>query len=708
MPLMSMADRLAAAALTQYPGLLVTGLRSVTALRWLICDQPRRLRTEVGPLTGTPDGVTQEAEVQLLAWREASDPALSRFELVAKGTVQMAPAYRQPPAPMAALQSPAPQPDPYESGVLIHGPAFQILRQLAFGQAGSTGLLDAGGGTVPPGILGQLLLDGITHTMPTTGLHHWSDQIPAGQVAYPTQIRSVSFHGPTPTQDLIRCELRLTEPNKQRPVFHVQLLRDERVWAEMWLECTLLPLGPLGSAPTSQRRAFLQGRQYVPGVGLSRSDGDQTLLTPTEVRGSNWLPGSLELAYAVQGDAESLTVQIAAKEHVARQAQVHPATVQLEFSADGHTISATCDAMPLNRYPLELARQGEQVVIRSAAESYLDLTRPRIYWRNSLAMEHWPLEDLYFGLTEKYVRRVILQDPPALRQLQGKSMLYLGNHQTAVESLMFALLGPAIAQAPLICMAKSEVRTRWLDRFLTHAAAYPGADVPDAIVYVEQKDPLAMLRTLQQFRESMANDGLSAMVHMEGTRSAHCGQPVTQLSSTLIDMAIAVNAPVVPIRFYGGLPVDGPALKHDVPVGHGTQDIYIGRPIMPAELSALPYAERRAYVLAATNALGPSVASERPNPPDPEFAQAVEDWMAKTGVGNEDTFLLQSLLRMQNPCAETQQVIDGVRHGHLRVPNTPKGLWLAELARRLYGEGGPTVIVDGEEDPRFSTGQEVS
>ena len=57
---------------------------------------------------------------------------------------------------------------------------------------------------------------------------------------------------------------------------------------------------------------------------------------------------------------------------------------------------------------------------------------------------------------------------------------------------------------------------------------------------------------------------------------------VEKMSGAFIDMAMQVNAPVVPIRFVGGLPADPMDRRIEFPLGMGTQDIYIGRP-MPIE-----------------------------------------------------------------------------------------------------------------------------
>ena len=58
-----------------------------------------------------------------------------------------------------------PAPDPYESGALFHGPAFQLLRSLSIGQSGASAELEAG----PR----ERLLDALTHAIPHDALR-WS------------------------------------------------------------------------------------------------------------------------------------------------------------------------------------------------------------------------------------------------------------------------------------------------------------------------------------------------------------------------------------------------------------------------------------------------------------------------------------------------------------------------------------------------------
>jgi hypothetical protein len=154
---------------------------------------------------------------------------------------------------------------------------------------------------------------------------------------------------------------------------------------------------------------------------------------------------------------------------------------------------------------------------------------------------------------------------------------------------------------------------------------------------------------------------------------------------------MGAGAPIVPVRFVGGLPREPLEERLHVPVGHGSQDYVFGRPIFPEELEAVPYAQRRQLVLDAINALEPTAADERPNPPDPGFEESVHSWMNTTGTDEEHSILLRAVQRLEDPGEEMKRILDAIRDGSLQVDGTPLGEWTAELARRLFGPSGPLV-----------------
>ncbi|MEO6952627.1 MAG: hypothetical protein ABI321_12505, partial [Polyangia bacterium] len=104
------------------------------------------------------------------------------------------------------------------------------------------------------------------------------------------------------------------------------------------------------------------------------------------------------------------------------------------------------------------------------------------------------------------------------------------------------------------------------------------------------------------------------------------------------------------------------------------------------------YRARRQYVIDAINALGGPNEAEVPLPPDAVFAAKVDQWMQETGASLGHAALYRILEELPDPSAQIASLLEGARAGRYVTDPTPEGRWLAELARRLFGERGPAVI----------------
>jgi len=622
LPMMAMVDRLAAAA-----GGAPVRLQDVVVHRWLPVDGPVRLRTEASP---RPDGGT---DVRLLAWREAATVALSRFEPVASGVAWPEPG--PAPEPLAPPADASPAPDPYAAATLFHGPAFQRLTALSVGATGASATLDATPTSVPLGALHPALLDAATHALPHDDVRRWDPALPEGHAAYPIRLVQGRFFAPMPTHGAVRVEARYLgaedAPGGPRPRFRLQILGD-RVLADLVLEELLLPKGPIGQAAPADRLAFLRDRRFVPGLGLSTAQDGATTATRTALRASDWLPGTVA---AVYGGGEDLVARVAAADHVAARAGVHPSRVRL----DGEV--ATTLHLPLTRWPLAVGRTGEAVTVRG--EAVQDLSAVRAWWREWFALGHWPVEDLYYGLIEHFVRRVVLEDPEGFDTIRGRSALYLANHQVMVESLLFSVIVSALSGVRTVTLAKIEHQQSWLGRLIAHSFAWPGARDPEVIAFFDREDKSSLPRIIGELAKEMAGPGKSVMVHVEGTRSLRCGVPVQKITGAFIDMALATNSPIVPVRFAGGLPREPLPARIEFPLGHGRQDYVLGSPILPETLAPLPYKERKERVIAAIAATGPAHETEDPFPGDPTLQAASDAWAAQTGAEPAHATLLEVL-----------------------------------------------------------------
>jgi 1-acyl-sn-glycerol-3-phosphate acyltransferase len=340
---------------------------------------------------------------------------------------------------------------------------------------------------------------------------------------------------------------------------------------------------------------------------------------------------------------------------------------------------------------LQLARVGDDVKVADAAPPMLDISGVRTYWETHFGIGEWPVEDIYYGLVERFVGDVVLTDPAAFARIQGRSCLYVANHQVGIESLLFSLLISALSKTSTVTLAKAEHRTSWLGKLIAHNFAYPGVEDPGVIAFFDRDDRRSLLRIVAEFGEAMKAGAKSVMVHVEGTRSLACRAPVKTLASTFIDMALASGVPIIPVRLVGGLPVEPLAERIEFPVGYGRQDYWLGSPLFPEDLAKLPLKARKDCVLAAMNALGPDLASETPAPGDAEFGAAVDAWAQRTGCSLEDAVLFSTLAGLPNPGAEIKALLEGAKAGTLVLTDDARSQWLGHFARQLFGAQGPVV-----------------
>jgi 3-hydroxymyristoyl/3-hydroxydecanoyl-(acyl carrier protein) dehydratase len=331
LPAMSLIDRMVAAA--HSAGHQVPGIRDFRVHRWLTVPGPTLLRTQV---TETSDGV----EVSLLQWREARHSDMSRFETIATAWLaepQDRPLAWPEPEDTVAVEN------PYASGAVMHGKAFQYLLSLHVGNSGSVAVLDAGAGTVPFGALHQGLLDGLTHCLPHSDLGRWFPGIGRDVVGYPTRLDFVRFHEPLPTEGEIHILARpagFHGSSRAHPVFDIQACLDGRVLVDARLVDTLVPLGPLAALDDAERRAFLRDRAYVGGVGLSITDGGVTRVSAIDVAALDWLPGTVAGLYHLPDgiSLDELLSRVAVQDHVARIMKVHPDEVHVSADLSSATV----------------------------------------------------------------------------------------------------------------------------------------------------------------------------------------------------------------------------------------------------------------------------------------------------------------------------------------------------------------------------------
>jgi len=318
----------------------------------------------------------------------------------------------------------------------------------------------------------------------------------------------------------------------------------------------------------------------------------------------------------------------------------------------------------------------------------------RSFWRSAIGVGPWPIEDLYLGLVERFLGRIVIADPAALAQLRGRGCLYLANHQVAIESLLFIVVASALSGTQTMALAKAEHQSSWLGRLLTRAVAYPGVVDPGLITFFDREDHGSFARLAEQATADLAASKKSVLVHVEGTRALSARAPITRLSASVIDMALTAGVPIVPVRFTRGLPIDDITERLDFPVGYGKQDLHLGAPLLPEGLARLPLKDRKDAVLDALNALGRADA-DTPSPPDPAFTAEVEAFQARTGCTPEDAVFYATLAGASAPESEgVRRLLEGARAGQLIVSDDPADRWLGDFAQSLFGASNPTLQIE--------------
>jgi len=573
-------------------------------------------------------------------------------------------------------------PDPYASGSLFHGPAFQLMQRGEITRHGASIVLDAGAGGVPIGRLHPALLDAALHGIPHDQLQRWAPEISADKVSYPARILELELYAPIPTAGEVRCEVRfdgyLAKPDLPR--FRIQLGGADGVFAKLLLVEACFPKGALGSALPLPRRAFLRDREFVEGLSLSRQRDGETRLCAAEVEASDWMPGTIAGIYRSE-DVEA----IAMKEHLAARERLHPGILP--------------EALPLARLGVELSRDGQDVVVRDErgfrpGSRSLDLAPLHRYWNPQLGVSsHWLGQDLWEGLIQRYVGRVVVEDPDALAEIRGRGAIFVGNHQVQIESLLITNILSALVDTPVVALANAKHEQGWIGWILRTLFSYPGCRDPKSICYFDQSKPDSMFEILATLKPDLVSGRRGFFLHPQGTRSQSCRESVTKISSLFLDLALELELPIVPLRFSGGLPVKPLAGKLEFPIAHCPQNYTVGAPILPGELRDLAYGERGRRVLSAMNALGSAQRHEQPGVADPAFAGLVEQWQRETGASEIEATFFRILQEVECAGPEVTSLIEGARRGRLRVGADPRSLWLAELAKRLYGPDGPRVEI---------------
>jgi hypothetical protein len=305
-------------------------------------------------------------------------------------------------------------------------------------------------------------------------------------------------------------------------------------------------------------------------------------------------------------------------------------------------------------------------------------------WRGHFGLKGpWPGETLIGALLESFCAGLWAEEPEDLASLDGPA-LFLANHQVAVESILFATAVTPFLRAPLHAIAKSEHASSWVGQLFGLLHGWPGTTPLDTIFFQDLGDARALLELTARLKTELSSRGCGLLIHVAASRMLTCRDPLRTLSGVLLDLAIALEMPVFPVRFLGGLPVEPLEGFLDFPCGLGKQQYLIGRAIPAATLAAMPYGARRALVMERINALGVPAANEVPSLPNPYLKSRMRAPMTRLGVLEPALATIWAALsEARNPAPEIAAVLAGIDAGRVMVPCTAAGHWSAALGKWL-------------------------
>lgn len=755
LPFAVMVQIMTRAAQRLYPEHRVVGLRDVVASSWLAFEHPSQHIRVIAQRTELEEPC--KVRVTLYKFRHAARKELSRFESFCEGFVTLSGKYAKSPTDASPVDDGHEIPlktcsgeDLYRSAYLFAGDEFQVIASIAWFPN------DRRLATVNPTtgcpydalLLLSKIIDGAAQAVPHYDMYKRHEKIRVGSFGLPYGIEKAQFFTDTPSAGPIHVDIRFVGfgQNERFPTYDMTIFSgpysNTDVWAKLrWTEVLVDPgFGTVSPFPTEAIRRYAVQHDRIENYLISkRYDANSMTCSAQDIRGRDTIPGTAARIFLETNDELRqyhscslsnarlwLARQAVVKELVAESLHTHPAKIILE-PTNADVNATTDDQQVTTRSSLHPLTQTQVAARRADNTWHATLTEgPRVnfqtitdYWRHVLGDAGHAIEPLGFGLVDAFLGQVILQDTGAHAPTIEEPCIYLANHQTFSESVIFNTAISALYKRPITFLAKTDHQQRLLGKFTDAISKYPGIATSQTILYVERSDPNDILRAMNDLRDILIQRKHSVCIHVEGRRSYCAADTIAKLSSVWIDLCTNTGAPIVPVRFSGALPETNPDReKFDFPMGYGKQDFYMGTPITADELNALTYGQRAQTVLDRINSLGSDTES-RTLPSNPALMAEVQQWQQQTGADEGGAVVYvttrawagRPIVRRDRKFIGIQGAIPALVYAgewfqqepgtvQMLVKDDDEGRWLQTLGRWFFGAHGPKVVTQEHLDVR--------
>ncbi len=654
LPMMGELDMLCRHGAELFPGYQPVAVENLTAKQWAVFGKETlAVRTCVKEVR------------DLSLFMEIEVPGRNRKDQICAATavIRFAREYPSPPEPdIPCLENGEPVQTPYDTGHLFHGPMFQLMTDLVRGTNGADCKVQCQSLGIPYGTVHPGVLDAALHSVPSHDMGRWFPEIKDDCVSFPLELNRCTIYRKLPETGDVQIRVRADHlASRYFPVLRFWMIHENQVIADFYLKMALLPKGPLAPVRSGSWKRFFTRSGHVQ-IALGKGEGHARQIATGDIRAMDWLPGTVTSVFNVPESHDGFYESIALKTHAGDLAGIHPSEICLDRS------TGICRNLPLNRLILTAKVTKDIIETSHTGIAPLEPESVRTYWFDKIGVTHSILTDLIVGLLLKFIRRIIFETPDDALTCRKNPAVFMSNHQTGLETPLLAILLGYFFQTPLYGISNKEQQTGMLGNLDNLVKRFSGQPLPIHLVIFDQENRLELSGILEQIGKKVKSEAASLLLACEGRRAFKAGHQITRLSSRFIDFAIAHQIPVVPIRFTGGLPREGPDRYHDLPWGYGQQDIYVGKLIPPDTLAGLDYGSRPRFILDRINSLGPEPSLETPLGPNDEFETRVRALTGTLGIPEIAAVALACLDHTKVLCKETAFFKDSLEKGEMALP----------------------------------------